>query len=89
LGSNAVLGVCDKELCGKTLNGKKTEFVVSNSFYNGEPVSIEELRIKLHEFENINIVGNKAVQIALEEGLVSKDNVIEIAKVKHVQIFKI
>jgi len=83
------LAVCDKELCGKTLKGKEIEFFVSKGFYNGEPVSIKELRGKLREFENINIVGNKAVKIALEEGIVSEENVIEIAKVKHVQIFKI
>ena len=52
-------------------------------------MSVKELRNKLHEFENINIVGNKAVQVALDEGVVSDENVIEIAKVKHVQIFKI
>ena len=52
-------------------------------------MSIEELRSKLHEFGIINIVGNKAVQIALDEGIVLDENVIEIAKVKHVQIFKI
>ncbi len=89
MGNNAVLAVCDKELCGKTFKGKETEFVVSKDFYKGEPVSIKELQGKLHEFESINIVGNKAVQVALEEGIVSDENVIEIAKVKHVQIFKI
>ena len=52
-------------------------------------MSIKELQGKLHEFESINIVGNRAVQVALEEGIVSEENVIEIAKVKHVQIFKI
>jgi len=83
------LAVCDKELCGKTLKGPEAEFIVSSGFYNGEPVSAEELREKLHEFGSINIVGNKAVQIALDEGIVSDENVIEIAKVKHVQIFKI
>lgn len=43
----------------------------------------------LHEFENINIVGNKAVQIAIEEGIAGQENVVEIGKQKHVQIFKI
>ena len=46
-------------------------------------MSIKELRSKLHEFGIINIVGNKAVQVALDEGVVSDENVIEIAKVKH------
>ena len=83
------MAVCDKELCGKTLKGPEAEFIVSNGFYNGEPISVEELKSKLHEFGSINIVGNRAVQVALDEGIVSEENVIKIAKVKHVQVFKI
>jgi hypothetical protein len=37
----------------------------------------------------VNLVGNKAVGIALAENLVSEESVMEIAGVKHVQIFKI
>ncbi len=83
------MAVCDKELCGKTLKGPEAEFIVSKGFYDGESVSVKELRSKLHEFGSINIVGNKAVQIVLDEKIVSDENVIEIAKIKHVQIFKI
>jgi hypothetical protein len=88
-GQSEVLAVCDKELCGKTLKGPKADFIVSNGFFSGEEVSLEELRTRLHEFESINIVGNRAVAIAIEEGVASEENVIDISGVKHVQIFKI
>ncbi len=65
------------------------DFVVSKGFYGGEELSEEEFKLRLHEFENINIVGNRAVAIALQEGVVSEENVIDISGVKHVQIFKI
>ena len=65
------------------------DFAVSRGFYGGEPLSEKELRERLHEFENINLVGNKAVAIAVAEGIVSEENVIDISGVKHVQIFKI
>lgn len=84
-----VLAVCDKELCGKTLNRPNAQFVVSESFYKGSEISVKDLKARLREFENINLVGNKAVAVALEEKLVSGENVVEIAGVKHVQIFKI
>jgi len=84
-----VLAVCDKALCGKTLKEKGIEFIVSESFYKGEEITVEELKEKLQEFGNVNIVGNKAVGIALQEKLVGKESVIEIAGEKHVQIFKI
>ena len=88
-GSNSVLAVCDKELCGKTLKSGRADFVVSKGFYEGKEISEKRLKTMLHEFENINIVGNKAVQLAMEEGIACKENVIEIGKIKHVQIFKI
>jgi len=80
--------VCDKELCGKTLKGEKVDFKVSEGFYKGEEIDEKELREKLHEFGNINIVGNKAVKIAIEEKLVYKEGILKIAGIKHVQIFK-
>ena len=88
-GSNTVLAVCDKEILGKTLKEGKISFSASQSFYKGAEVGEEELRKKIREFGNVNIVGNKAVSIALEEKLVSQESIVEIAGVKHVQIFKI
>lgn len=89
MGAKEVLAVCDKELCGKTLKGSKIELKVSEKFYKGNPLTEQELKTKLQAFENINLVGNKAVGIAVEEKLATEDQVIEIAGVKHVQIFKI
>jgi len=84
-----VLAVCDKGLVGKTLKEGKIELSVSQGFFGGEQITEAELRELLHEFENINIVGNKAVKIALEEELALEESIIEIENVKHVQIFKI
>ena len=84
-----VLAVCDKEVCGKVLKAGEIEFFASESFYKGEELKEAELKEMLHEFDNVNLVGNKAVGIALQEKLISDENVVEIAGVKHVQIFKI
>ena len=88
-GEKAVLAACDKELCGKTLQHGKIEVSVSERFYKEKETSEEELRKMLHEFDNINLIGNKAVAIALEEKLLSQDSVVQIQGVKHAQIFKI
>ncbi len=59
---------------------------MKEQFYKGAAISKEELKKILHEFNNINIVGNKAVAVALEEKLASGEQVIEIQGVKHLQI---
>jgi len=88
-GGKSILAACDLELCGSTLKAGKIEFLVSEGFYKGEEISKEALGKKLHEFENINLVGNRVVEIAISENLVSKENVLDLGKAKHVQIFKI
>ncbi|MDP2973980.1 MAG: DUF424 family protein [Candidatus Diapherotrites archaeon] len=84
-----VLAVCDKQVVGKQLRQGEIEFNVSEHFFKEKEISEKELRELLHEFDNINLVGNKAVAIAIDEKIASKESVIEIQGVKHVQIFKI
>jgi len=81
-----VLAAADKELIGKTLNGNGIKFEVSEKFYKGEEITAEELRKMLHEFGNINLVGEKVVAVALDEKLAEESQVLEIEGVKHLQI---
>jgi len=88
-GGNAVLAICDKEVCGKTLQRGDVAVVVSEKFYKEKEIGEAEARRLLHRFGNINIIGNKAVRIAIEEKVLSIESVIEIGGVKHAQIFEI
>ena len=71
------------------MEGEKTRLEIKESFYKGEEISREQLKKLLHQFTNINIVGNRATEIALQEKLATEKQVIEIAGVKHLQIFVI
>ena len=84
-----MLAVSDKELIGKVLKQDDLEFKVSEYFYKGEEIDETGLRELLKEAGNINLIGNKAVSIALEEKLGSAEQVIEIQGVKHLQILMI
>ncbi|MEM0359962.1 MAG: DUF424 family protein [Candidatus Diapherotrites archaeon] len=88
-GSQSVLAACDKELLGKKLEEGKISFIVSESFYGGRLVGKKELSEMMEESENINLVGKKCVEIALEKGLISEGNIIRIKGVPHAQVFKI
>lgn len=85
--NGSVLAVCDKELAGKTLRDGEIEFFVSEKFYRGTEISEKQLRKKLKSFDNINLVGSKAVKIAVEEKLVGEKSILFIQKKPHVQIF--
>lgn len=84
-----ILAACDRELAGKTLKEGEIEFFVSEKFYVEEKITEKELRKKLKSFDNINLVGSRAVGIAIEENIVDKKSVLLIQKVPHAQIFKI
>ncbi|MDP2976242.1 MAG: DUF424 family protein, partial [Anaerolineales bacterium] len=82
-----MLACCDRELVGKNLKFGKVNFSVSEHFYKGEPVEEKRLAELLREFDSINLVGKKAVNVALKSGIVDKKSIIKIGAVPHVQIF--
>lgn len=84
-----ILAACDKELVGKNLKEKEVDFFVSPGFYKGELIGGEELKKLLRESDSANLVGEKAVGIALSEGIVFEEDVIRIKNVPHVQIYKV
>ncbi len=62
---------------------------ISEAFYKGEAIEEKKLAELLEEFENINLMGKKAVSVALKKGIADKQSIIKIGKIPHVQIFKI
>jgi hypothetical protein len=89
--SGKVVAVCDKELVGKVLEDDKTcmDLEKYHSFYVGESVGKSEVESALATFASANLVGEKAVAIALSLGLVGKDDVMYINKTPYIQIYKI
>lgn len=80
-----MVAACDEELLGRTIDGGKVRITVSEAFYGGEPLDEEGLVQRLGIATIINLVGNDVVDIAIREGFVSPDSVIEIGGVKHAQ----
>jgi len=83
------MGVCDKELVGKTLKHDGMEIVVSEQFYKDKEITENELKEKLKSIENINLIGNKAVGVAIQEKLVDEKSVIDLNGIKHASIFTV
>ncbi|MEK6958830.1 MAG: DUF424 family protein [archaeon] len=84
----SVLAVCDKEHLGKTYEDEKICFTVSEKFYSGEKVTKKQLLELIAEFSSVNMFGNKCVEIAEKEGLISETSIIKVKGIKHAQIYK-
>ena len=83
-GNDRILAACD--LLGRTFRGDGTVITVSERFYKGEIVSAEAFIERMKSVSIMNLVGEEVVSIAISEGHVSPENVMDIGGVKHAQV---
>ena len=86
---DTVLAACDEDVLGKTYSGNDMRITVHESFYNGELVPEEIFIEHMRNVQIMNLVGERTISLAIENGHVSEDCVIEIGGVKHAQVVKI
>ncbi len=80
-----VVAICDKELIGKKFEQDKFQLDIKENFYKGEEKSPEEVKEIMGsmrtEDATFNIVGKKAIQIAIEAGIITQESVGKIANI--------
>lgn len=81
-----ILAACDEEILGQTFRGNDAKIKVSEIFYGGEIVSEDVFVERTKSVTIMNLVGNRVVERAVKEGLVSEDSVMIIGDVKHAQV---
>ncbi len=83
--SDTLLAAADEELIGKELKEGIFRLNVSEKFYKEVLVEDEALKGLLSMCSVANLVGKRSVEIAVETGYISKENVIYIQGVPHAQ----
>ena len=76
-----MLAVCDKELLGKKLSEGNAELDLSSDFFKGKEMPDGEIGDLLRNSWTANIVGKKSVELALKEGIITKEHVKKIKDV--------
>jgi hypothetical protein len=89
LGECVLLAMCDADLLGKTLKQGKIVFHIREEFYKGSLMRLEEAASLIRQSTIVNMVGQRIVKKALEEGWIHPDAVLEIEGVPHAQIVKV
>lgn len=84
-GEEIIVGACDEELLGKEFGHLK----ISESFFKGELIEINDALEKIKSATIANLIGKKIVSAALERGLVSKDEIKKVEGIPNAQIFLI
>ena len=81
-----VVAVCDDELYGRTLREGRMKLDV-NEFYDGDMVEEDSLPKLLKCATNLNMVGERCIDIAVECGCVDRSGVISIDGIPHAMVF--
>lgn len=88
-GKNVLLAICDAELIGKTLKEGRIVFKISNEFYNGRKMPLDQAVNMIENSTIVNLIGNKCVEKAIQYGFVHPEAILKIQGISHAQIIKI
>ena len=81
-----LIAICDRELVGQTFTDGALRLEVSEFFYKGELTTPNGVKNALRRAATANLVGERSVACALEEGFITKDNILIIDGVPHAQM---
>jgi len=84
-----VIAVCDAELINTTITGGDLKMQIHESFYGTRKVNADEVKAAISKGDSINLMGERAVAIAINLGLASRADCIMIDSVPHVQIYRL
>ena len=87
-GKDVVVAICDEDLLGKTFTEGAVRIEVSEKFYGGEKMKIEEAMKIAKKATIANFLGKNSVKYAVRSKLVHKDAVMVIASIPHAQLVK-
>ncbi|RLG38025.1 DUF424 domain-containing protein [Candidatus Alkanophaga liquidiphilum] len=86
VGFEILVAVCDEELVGKSFSDGFLKLEVSEKFYGRDVVGKDAILKSLRQATIANLVGERAVRLAVENGFVDAENIIFIGGVPHAQM---
>lgn len=84
-----LVAVCDDEVLGETFENGEISLTVNEEFYGGEEADESDVLDSLSRAQVANIVGSRAVEIAVEAGIIDDDYVLDVGGTRHAQLVRI
>lgn len=81
-----LVSVCDADILGEEFENGDISLTVSEEFYDGERAAEERVVERLANCSVANIVGTRAVELAVEHGFVEERNVLDLDGTRHAQL---
>ena len=83
-----LVAVCDSDVLGETFETEDLSLTVTEEFYGGDEVDESAAIDSLARADIANIVGTRAVELAIEEGYIDEANVLEVGDTLHAQLLR-
>jgi hypothetical protein len=84
-----IVAVCDSDLVGNIFESGDFRIEVKEDFYGKEEYGSDEVKRALQIATIANITGEKAVRLAIEIGIIDRNNVLKIGRCWHAQMVTI
>ena len=81
-----LVSVCDADVVGETFENGDVSLTVDADFYDGREVGEDAVVDSLARCSVANIVGTRAVGLAVEHGFVDEENVLDLEGTRHAQL---
>jgi hypothetical protein len=83
-----LVAVCDDDVLGETFEDGAVSLTVTEEFYGGEQADATDVVDSLSRAAVANLVGTETVALAIEEGFVDEENVLELDATRHAQFLR-
>ncbi|MEY7849339.1 DUF424 domain-containing protein [Natrarchaeobius sp. A-rgal3] len=84
-----LVAICDDDVLGETFEEGELSLTVTEEFYGGESVDEAAVIDSLARATVANIVGTQAVELAIDEGIIQAENVLEVEDTLHAQLLRL
>lgn len=81
-----LVAVCDADCIGNSYENGDVSLTVEADFYGGEVADEEAIVDSLARCTTANLVGETAVDLAIEAGFVEEENVLDLEGTRHAQL---
>lgn len=88
-GRGLLVSVCDADILGETFENGDVSLTVEEDFYDGDEAATDEVVASLSRASIANLVGSRAVGLAVEHGFVDEANVLEFDDTRHAQYLRL
>ena len=86
---STVVAVCDRELLNRRLRHGEIEIHVNEHFYGNAIATEEAVSNAINNGDNINLIGERAVSVAVGLGLITRSGCLVIDGIPHAQIVRV